>query len=132
MRSIELKVKNKIIDSILNNINIKTYAIYVFGSYGTSYEREDSDIDIAIVTEDNLSISDRYKLKEILTKKLEKEVDLSILSKHDTNLMINVLSQGLLIYESDDYNIKFDEIYENLEFDYYFLESYTEEINKYV
>lgn len=48
------------------------------------------------------------------------------------SLLIKVLSQGLLIYESDDYNEKFDEIYEDLEFDYYFIESYTEEINKYV
>lgn len=63
---------------------------------------------------------------------IEREVDLSILFKHDSNLMMNVLSQGLLIYESNDYNVKFDEIYEGLEFDYYFMESYTEEINKYV
>ena len=132
MRKVEVKIKNEIVTSIIDNIDVKVYAIYVFGSYGTSYEREDSDIDIAIITDTNLSISKKYKLKEILTKAINKEIDLSILSKHDTNLMINVLSEGLLIYENDEYSIKFDEIYENIEFDYYFMESYTEEINKYV
>ncbi|WP_250673813.1 nucleotidyltransferase domain-containing protein [Paraclostridium ghonii] len=132
MRIIDEKIKIHIINLILNNSEIKIYAIYVFGSYGTSYERDDSDIDIAIITDKNLSISKRYKLKEILVNSLEIEVDLSILYKHKSNLMMNVLSQGLLIYESNDYNVKFDEIYEDLEFDYYFMESYTEEINKYV
>ncbi|MGL5329980.1 MAG: type VII toxin-antitoxin system MntA family adenylyltransferase antitoxin [Peptostreptococcaceae bacterium] len=132
MRNIDDKIKKHITNLILNNTDVKIYAIYVFGSYGTSYEREDSDIDIGIITDKNLSISKRYKLKELLVNALEIEVDLSILSTYDSNLMMNVLSQGLLIYESDDYNIKFDEIYEDLEFDYYFMESYTEEINKYV
>ena len=132
MRNIDDQIKNNINDLILSNIYIKVYGIYIFGSYGTDYEREDSDIDIAVITDEKLSISNRYKLKEILDNKLQREVDLSILSTHDSNLMINVLSQGLLIYENDDYNIKFDKIYEDLEFDYYFMESYTEEINKYV
>lgn len=132
MRNIELEIKDNIVNTVLDNIDIKVYAIYIFGSFKTYYEREDSDVDIAIITEQNLSISKRYKLKECLEQILNKEVDLSVLSKYDTNLMINVLSQGLLLYESDDYNIKFDEIYENLQFDYYFMESYTEEINKYV
>ncbi|MEG0051150.1 MAG: nucleotidyltransferase domain-containing protein [Terrisporobacter sp.] len=132
MRNIELKIKNDIVTSILNNIDVKVYAIYIFGSYGTVYEREDSDIDIAIITDSNLSISKKYKLKDILTTTINKEIDLSILYQHDTNLMINVLSQGLLIYESDEYNIKFDEIYENIAFDFYFMETYTEELNKYV
>ncbi|WP_274541853.1 hypothetical protein [Romboutsia weinsteinii] len=41
--------------------------------------------------------------------------------------MINVLSDVYLIYESDDYNI-----YESLEADFHFIDSYIQGLNKYV
>ena len=47
---------------------------------------------------------------------------------YHSNLMINILSDGALIYESDDYNILFDKIYEDLFFDFYFLNTYFEQV----
>ena len=125
-------LKENIIKTILDKINIKIYAIYIFGSYGTKYEREDSDIDIAIITDSKVSLSNRYKLKTKLDSNLNREVDLSLITDYHSNLMINILSDGALIYESDDYNILFDKIYEDLSFDFYFLNTYMEELNKYV
>lgn len=125
-------LKENIIKTILDEINIKIYAIYIFGSYGTKYEREDSDIDIAIITDSKVSLSNRYKLKTKLDSNLNREVDLSLITDYHSNLMINILSDGALIYESDDYNILFDKIYEDLSFDFYFLNTYMEELNKYV
>lgn len=49
---------------------------------------------------------------------------------YDSNLMINILSDGALIYESDDYNILFDKIYEDLSFDFYFLNTYFEQVEE--
>lgn len=131
-RIIPNSLKNNIIETILKYKNIKVYAIYIFGSYGTKFEREDSDIDIAIITDHKVSISDRYKLKQRISNTIEKDVDLSIIIDYNSSLMMNILSEGYLIYESEEYNILFDDIYEKLEFDFYFMENYMEEINKYV
>ena len=49
---------------------------------------------------------------------------------YHSNLMINILSYGALIYESDDYNILFDKIYEDLSFDFYFLNTYFEQVEE--
>ena len=49
---------------------------------------------------------------------------------YHSNLMINILSDGALIYESDDYNILFDKIYEDLFFDFYFLNTYFEQVEE--
>lgn len=125
-------LSKNIIHTILKQINTKVYAIYIFGSYGTKYEKEDSDIDIAVITDNKLSISNRYKLKNSLDSILNKTVDLSVISDYNSNLMMNILSNGYLIYESDDYNILFDQIYEDLTFDFYFINTYMEELNKYV
>lgn len=125
-------LSKNIIYTILKEINTKVYAIYIFGSYGTKYEREDSDIDIAVITDNKVSISNRYKLKTSLDSILNKTVDLSVLCDYNSSLMINILSNGYLIYESDDYNILFDQIYEDLTFDFYFMNTYMEELNKYV
>ena len=125
-------LSKNIIYTILKEINTKVYAIYIFGSYGTKYEREDSDVDIAVITDNKVSISNRYKLKNSLDSILNKTVDLSVIYDYNSNLMMNILSNGYLIYESDDYNILFDQIYEDLTFDFYFMNTYMEEINKYV
>lgn len=125
-------LSKNIIYTILKEINTKVYAIYIFGSYGTKYEREDSDVDIAVITDNKVSISNRYKLKTSLDSILNKTVDLSVIYDYNSNLMMNILSNGYLIYESDDYNILFDQIYENLTFDFYFMNTYMEELNKYV
>ena len=49
---------------------------------------------------------------------------------YHSNLMINILSDGALIYESDDYNIIFDKIYEDLSLDFYFLNTYFEQVEE--
>lgn len=125
-------LSKNIIYTILKEINTKVYAIYIFGSYGTKYEREDSDVDIAVITDNKVSISNRYKLKTSLDSILNKTVDLSVIYNYNSNLMMNILSNGYLIYESNDYNILFDQIYEDLTFDFYFMNTYMEELNKYV
>ena len=57
-------------------------------------------------------------------------MDLSLITDYHSNLMKNILSDGALIYESDDYNILFDKIYEDLSFDFYFLNTYFEQVEE--
>lgn len=57
-------------------------------------------------------------------------MDLSLITDYHSNLMKNILSDGALIYESDDYNILFDKIYEDLFFDFYFLNTYFEQVEE--
>ena len=52
LRKIDDSIK-KIIISVLNCQ--ETDAIYIFGSYGTKYFTEESDIDIAIITKNDMN-----------------------------------------------------------------------------
>ena len=45
-----MEIVQKYVDKILENYNVE--AIILFGSYAKGTEREDSDIDIAVVTDD--------------------------------------------------------------------------------
>jgi len=84
-----------------------TEAIYLFGSYGTEYEQEDSDVDIAVLlpplqfkTIGNLIISDcRYALEDELGKK----VDLINLRSANTVFQHEIIGGGRLIYSKDEY-----------------------------
>ena len=72
MRQIDEKTKELII-SILNCQ--ETDAIYIFGSYGTEYFTEDSDIDIVVEVE-KPTLSLMHNLHEALSKLFNTKVDL--------------------------------------------------------
>ena len=61
LRKIDDSIK-KIIISVLNCQ--ETDAIYIFGSYGTKYFTEESDIDIAWFTNSHIDLVTRESLKD--------------------------------------------------------------------
>lgn len=48
----------------------------IFGSYARGEQKKNSDIDILIEVEENLSLTDLVRIKMRLEKKLGKEIDL--------------------------------------------------------
>lgn len=75
--------------------------IYIFGSFAKGRAREDSDLDIAFLSDKKF---DEYKVflsAQKLADKLKREVDLIDLNKASTVFKVQVI-QGILIYNGDN------------------------------
>ncbi len=78
-----MTIQEKIVDYFFDK---KPKLIYLFGSYAKNINREESDVDIAVLLETPMAPKDRYKYKMELVDLLEKEVDLIDLS--DVNIIL--------------------------------------------
>ena len=82
-------------------------AIYLYGTYGTPYERPESDIDIAVLLAPHetketglLALSDvQFELEQLL----KREVDLINLRQAPTVLQKEVIAANRRIYQADVY-----------------------------
>ena len=78
---VEKSIKNKLIMEIVQKYvkkicdNYKVYAIILFGSYAKGTENEDSDIDIAIITDD---IKNDICEEELNLMRLRRKIDTRI------------------------------------------------------
>lgn len=80
--------------------NIMT--VYLFGSYGTKYQTQNSDIDLAILFREDLSLMDDMQIGAELELILSpEEVDVTNLNKAGVVLQHRILSQGIKIYERE-------------------------------
>jgi uncharacterized protein len=90
-----------------------TQAIYLFGSYGTPYERYDSDIDIGLLlppAQAKNSEKQVYEARRVLEQVLPRSIDLINLRCVSIILQNEVVSGGRLIYcrnelEKDSYEM---------------------------
>ena len=131
-RIIDDNIKNKIVNIILKEVSLKASAIYVFRSSENKYEKLDNNMKIAIISSSEISLKDKYYLKERLSQNLRISIELIILPEDNSNLMMKILHKGYLLYEKDDYNVVLDNMYEELEFDFHFMQSYMEENDKFI
>lgn len=99
-RKISSSLKNKIIDICKKEKNILT--VYIFGSYGTNYQRKDSDLDLAILFDESPEVMRQMELAGKFELKLGIEVDLINLNKADIILKHDVITKGEKIYSQDD------------------------------
>jgi predicted nucleotidyltransferase len=82
--------------------NDKIVLVTVFGSYLDGSFNETSDIDIAILFENNLSLFDEAKVMDDLSRILHFEnIDLLNLNKANFLLRFNAVIKGKIIYEKD-------------------------------
>ena len=92
-------------ENVLLNIIIRHYpdilAVYLFGSHGTAYETDDSDVDIALLLPHH---SARTLLRwpnpcvHELEQSLERVVDMVDLRAVDTVFQVEIIRSGRLIY----------------------------------
>lgn len=75
-------------------------AIYRFGSWGTVDQRNDSDIDIAILPQPPLGQVSRWKLAQALASLAGRDVDLVDLLCASTVLRMQVVAHGELLYSN--------------------------------
>lgn len=75
--------------------------IYVFGSFAKERIREDSDLDIAFLSDKKFNEYKVFLCAQKLADKLEREVDLVDLNNASTVFKVQVL-QGTLIYNGNN------------------------------
>ncbi|MGB6129454.1 MAG: nucleotidyltransferase domain-containing protein [Psychrilyobacter sp.] len=78
-----MTIQEKIIDYFMDK-NPKL--LYLFGSYAKNINRDESDIDIAVLLETSMESKEKYKYKMELVDLLEKEIDL--IDLFDANIIL--------------------------------------------
>lgn len=89
-----------VIETILRAMP-EVWAIYRFGSAGTPFERNDSDIDLAILSPKPMMNPVRWELAQALARQLRRDVDLVDLQSASTVLRHQVLHHGQRLYCAD-------------------------------
>lgn len=93
--------------SIIRGVHPNTQAIYLYGTWGTEYQRPNSDLDIAaLLPHDEAKAVDPWKWHLFATDMAIKvhvgHVDLINLRCVDTSFQAEILSTGRLIYCTDE------------------------------
>ena len=86
-----MTIQEKIVDYFFDK---KPKLIYLFGSYAKNINREESDVDIAVLLETPLDTKDKFKYKMELVDLLDKEVDLIDLSDANIILKHQIVTTG--------------------------------------
>jgi len=94
------EIEKKIKKILINNLSPKL--IYIFGSMITNRVRNDSDIDIAILTDKQIDEYQLYMISQQLADDLKREVDIVDLKRASTVFKAEILRNGKLIYNSDN------------------------------
>jgi uncharacterized protein len=81
---------------------VKPIIIYVFGSYARGELREDSDIDIAFLSNHSFSSYNVFMLAQKLADILGRDVDLVDLSNSSTVFKAQVVGRGTVIFCEDE------------------------------
>ncbi len=76
--------------------------VYLFGTFGTQYERADSDLDLAILLSGPLENLKRWDIAQELSRELHKDVDLIDLQTASTVLKYVVFTEGKRILSLDE------------------------------
>lgn len=87
---------NKITEFLIRNVT--PYLIYLFGSAVNGIFREDSDIDIAFLSDNEFTSYEVFMLAQKLSDILKRDVDLIDLNKASTVFKVQIIAKGRIIY----------------------------------
>jgi len=110
-------LSSKLNETTLKNIidiltkNVKPTLIYIFGSAARNELREDSDIDIAYLSDVALSNYEIFMLANDVADIVKRDVDLIDLNKASTVFKAQIVGNGRVIYCSDDTKRMYFEMY---------------------
>jgi predicted nucleotidyltransferase len=90
----------KIIEILIANFN--PYLIYFFGSVLTDNFREDSDIDIAFLSDSKISDYDVFIIAQNIADIVNRDVDLINLKNSSTVFKAQVIGNGKVIFCNDN------------------------------
>lgn len=76
-------------------------AVWIIGSYGTEYQREDSDMDIALLFDKKVSLMEEMQISADLSSILKFEnIDTIDLKKAPVTLQFKTIKEGRVLYEA--------------------------------
>ncbi len=114
-REINIPNQDKLTNFFNNYKNINT--VYIFGSHGTEYENDRSDLDLGILFLKPPEILRQMNLEVEIEEIIGQEIDIVSLNKCNILLKYKVIKEGEKIYEQDE--IKTADFIENV-LKYYF------------
>lgn len=100
---------NKINDFLVEKLN--PYLIYIFGSAVKGNFKDDSDIDIAFLSNSDFSQYDLFMISQELADVLKREIDLINLKDSSTVFKAQVVGTGEKIFCSDETKRIYFEMY---------------------
>ncbi len=81
---------------------LKPYAVYIFGSAAHAKLRDESDIDIAFLSNEKLSSYSLFLLAQEAASLVHRDIDLIDLSLSETVFRAQIISTGKLIVNRDE------------------------------
>lgn len=93
-------LKKQILKVLIPHIN--PYLIILFGSTAQGRIREESDIDIAFLSDTTISAYELFTIGQELANEIDREVDLVDLNTSSTVFQAQVVSTGEVLYCNDD------------------------------
>lgn len=98
--------KEEIIEKIKKYFSDKNevIAVYLYGSYARNKQKDDSDIDLAVLFTDNIdnALSLRFAYEDQLSKILLKKIEIQELNICRIDFAYRVLQEGILIYSGNN------------------------------
>jgi predicted nucleotidyltransferase len=92
----------KAVAGVIAETMLPVIAVYLHGSWASEYERDDSDLDLAILADRRLELSERIKFQQRITSELQLdlEIDLADLYSANTVFAAIVITSGERIYSA--------------------------------
>lgn len=90
------EMQKKLIELIQSKIPVEF--ILLFGSFVKGTQRDDSDVDIAVFSKQEIPTYERFLLAGELAELLGREIDLIDIRQIDTVFTMQIFSQGIPIY----------------------------------
>jgi len=91
---------SKIKDILMKKVS--PYLIIIFGSAAKKNLRDDSDIDIAFLSDKHFDEYEVFVIAQVLADALNRDVDLIDLNKTTTVMKAQIIANGEVIYSKDD------------------------------
>ena len=122
---------SKLTSYLESNNNI--LAAWIIGSYGTENQREDSDIDIALLFYNNINIMEEMSIACDISDALSFEnIDTINLLDAPITLQSKVINEGRNIYEDDSIKVSdfMENVFNRCRDEIYYLNRYMEDFYK--
>lgn len=94
-------VRKKLKDYFIKEEKVST--VYLFGSYATEYETQNSDIDFGILFNQTVGMMEELRIAGELEMLIDsREVDVVNLNKANVHLQHKIISEGIILFERDE------------------------------
>lgn len=97
-------MEEKLVKLLLENLNC--CAIILFGSYARGTQNDESDIDVAIKIKQNLDKKELFRISNLLSEELKKDIDLINLDEIGDTFRYEILINGKTLYCKDEFKFE--------------------------